>query len=95
MPEKEWPAVCNMLYDVLTIAEATGDGTLEEKKQGHMGKGKKQELANNMILAVTIKKTGRYPMNHRKHGSKVSEADKKWAAEWKPCAEKEDKEAKK
>jgi hypothetical protein len=95
MPEKEWAPLCNMIYSVLTIAEATGAGTLEEKKNGPMGKGRKQELAKNMTTAITIKETGRYPMNHWKKGRKVSEEDKKWAAEWKPCEEKEDKKAKK
>ena len=72
-------------------AEATGAGTMEEKDFG-LGKGKKAELAREMITATVIKTTGRFPMNHWQKGKIASAKDKKWAADYKPVVIKADKE---
>ena len=83
MPESDWPGICNMVYDALTIAEATGGGTLCEKETKISGNGVKAKMSRDIMAAVSIKLTGRYPVDQG--GQKATKTEVAWAKDYKPC----------
>ena len=83
MPEKDWAPLCNMVFEALTIAEATGGGAMLEKEKLIHGKGTKARMSRDMIASVVIKQTGFWPNDQG--GTKASEEDIKWAQNYKPC----------
>jgi hypothetical protein len=83
MAESEWFAICNLVFDTLTIAESTGYGCSIEVETSLVGNGKKAKMSRDIMSAVSIKKTGCYPRHLG--GQPASPADKSWAKDYTPC----------
>ena len=83
MPESDWPAICNMVFEALTIAEATGGGVMCEAETKITGNGVKAVMSRHIMAAVSIKLTGRYPADQG--GKKATASEQAWAKDYKPC----------
>jgi hypothetical protein len=83
MPESDWPGICNMVFEALTIAEATGGGIMCEKETKITGKGVKAVMSRDIMAAVSIKLTGRYPADQG--GQQATKTELAWAQDYKPC----------
>jgi hypothetical protein len=83
MAESEWFAICNLVFDTLTIAESTGYGCSIEVETSPFGNGKRAKMSRDIMSAVSIKKTGCYPRHLG--GQPASPADKSWAKDYTPC----------